>query len=194
MNHKFWRFEGVVLNVAPGLVTHRRIGLPIEWTDVPELAAFQVEHSRGLWHGIVLVIDHSDAITMIQSTIVIVSSKAREIRTDRRLADPPVEVHDVGTVFLHEFDGSREPIVGPRGGNVSEVVTERSPAHVHQPSVSRAVERGELRVVHVRRYAAAHTKEEVVFHSMRRDPKMQTFSPHGRGQLTITSRCGPILA
>src|SRR6516162_2732462 len=101
MNYKFRRFESVVLNVAPGLVTHRRIGLPIEGTDVAELATFQVEHSRGIWHGVVLVVDHSDASTIIQGTVVIVSSKAREIRTDRRLADPPVEVHDVGTVFPH---------------------------------------------------------------------------------------------
>src|SRR5215472_2443626 len=106
MNYKFRRFESVVLNVAPGLVAHRRIGLPIEGTDVPELATFQVEHSRGLWHGVVLVIDHSDAITMIRATVVILGSKAREIRTDRWLAYPPVEVHDFGTVFLHEFVGS----------------------------------------------------------------------------------------
>ena len=78
-----------------------------------------------LLHGVVLVVDHSDVIAIFERTVVIERGKAGEIWPDRCLADPPVEVHDIGMIFLHEFRAPCEPVVGPCRRDVSEVIVER---------------------------------------------------------------------
>src|SRR5208283_139653 len=114
VDDKLWRLECVVLDVAPGLVTYGCVGLPIERADVAELATFDIEDRGALLHGKALVVDHSDMITIFQGAVVIERGNAREIRPDRVLPDPPIEVHDIGMVFLNEFSGPRKPVVGPR--------------------------------------------------------------------------------
>ena len=114
MNHKLGRLESVVLNVPPGLVADGGVGLPMERADISELTALQIEYARMLVHGIVLVVDHSDVISVLERTVVVESRKAGEIRTDRGLPDPPVEVHDVGVIFLDQLRAPRQPIICPR--------------------------------------------------------------------------------
>src|SRR5581483_3658514 len=65
MNHEFRRFERIVLDVAPGFITYRGVGLPVERTYVAQLSAFQVEHRGMLLHGVVLVIDDPDMVAVL---------------------------------------------------------------------------------------------------------------------------------
>ena len=167
MNHKLRRFERVVFDVAPRLVAHRRIGLPVKSANVTELATLQVKHTGVLLHRVVLVVDHSDVISILQGTVVVKRGKAREIWPDGRLPDPPVEVHDVGMISVDQFRAPREPIVSPCRGNVGEVAVERSAPLIVQPRVRRAVEGRILRVVNVRWDSAANSEEEIVLHPMR---------------------------
>src|ERR1035438_65328 len=141
MNDEFGRLEGVVLDISPRLVAHRRVGLPIERANVAELATLQVKHSRVLLHGVVLIIDysnvitilkpnvpvkHTNVITILQGTVVIKRGKAREVRPDRCLADPPVEVDEIGMIFLDEFGAPSKPVVGPRRRNIGKISADGS--------------------------------------------------------------------
>ena len=75
MNHEFRRLEGVVLDVAPGFITYRGVGLPVEGTNVAQLSAFQIEHGGVLLHGVVFVIDYSYVVAVFQRTVVIKSGE-----------------------------------------------------------------------------------------------------------------------
>ena len=66
VNDEFRRLESVVLDVAPGLVAHRSIGLPMERTNVAKLAAFEVENGGVLLHGVILVVDDADMVAILQ--------------------------------------------------------------------------------------------------------------------------------
>jgi len=126
VNDEFGRLERVVLDVAPRLVAHGRIGLPIERADVTELATLQIKHRRVLLHSVVLVVDDSDVIAVLQGTVVIERSKACEIRPDRSPADPPVEVHDIRVIFLDEFGAPSGPVIGTRRLNIGEIIADWS--------------------------------------------------------------------
>src|SRR5689334_4252341 len=125
MDHELRRFEGVVLDVAPGFVTYRGVGLPIERTDIAKLSAFQVEHGTVFLHGIVLIIDYSDVVTVLERTVVVKGGELGEIWPYQSLSDPPIEVDNVGMIFLHNFRTAREPVVGPCRRDVSEVIVKR---------------------------------------------------------------------
>src|SRR5215475_1141945 len=77
IDHEFSRLERVVLNVAPGLIAYGSVGLPVEPTYVTKLSAFQVEHGGVLLHGVVLVVDDSNVVTVFERTVVIKSRKLR---------------------------------------------------------------------------------------------------------------------
>src|SRR4051812_28724773 len=96
MHYELRRFEGVVFNVPPGFVTYRGVGLPIEGTDIAKLSALHVEHSRVFLHGIVLIIDYSDVVTVLQRTVVVKGGELGETWPYQSLSDPPIEVDNVG--------------------------------------------------------------------------------------------------
>src|SRR5271157_5361716 len=167
MNDEFWRLENVVFNIAPGSIAYGSIRLPNERSNVAKLATFQVEYTSMLLYGIVLVVDHSNVITVLERAVVIKRSKAREVRAERRLPNPPIKAHDIRMIFRHQFRGPRQPIVGPSGGDVSEIIVDGSAPLVVQPGLCWAVERGVLRVVHIRSDGAAGTQKEIVLCPMR---------------------------
>src|SRR5664279_1142149 len=167
MNDEFWRLESVVFNIAPGFITYGSICLPSERSNVAKLATFQVEYTGMLLYGIVLVVDHPNIITVLERAVVIERGKAREVRAERRLPNPPVKVHDIWMIFRHQFGGPRQPIVGPSGGDVSEIIVDGSAPLIVQPGLGWAVERGVLRVVHIRSDGAAGTQKEIVLGPMR---------------------------
>ena len=131
-----------------------------------------------LLHRVIFVVNHSNVVAIFQRPVVIERSEPRETCPDRRLPDPPVEIHDIGMVFLDQFRGPHQPIVGPRGGNISEIIVERCARWVHKPVMGRAVEHGVLRVVHIRRNCAARPQEEIMFDAVRRHAKMQPGGPY----------------
>src|SRR5580698_6032881 len=100
MNHEFRRLESVVLDVSPRLITDRSIRLPVEGSNIPELTSFHVKHRGVLLHGIVLVIDDAYVVAMMERVVVIEGRKLSEVIPQPRLADPPVEVHNVRMIFL----------------------------------------------------------------------------------------------
>src|ERR1700719_2958323 len=113
MNDEFWRFEGVAVDVAPGFVADGSVGLPIKRAHVAELPAFDVENASALLHRVVFVVDDSDMVAVFQRAVVIERSEACEIRRDRSLSNPPVEVDAIRAVFLNQFTAARKPIVSP---------------------------------------------------------------------------------
>src|SRR5450755_2502831 len=140
MNDEFWRLEDVVFNIAPGFIADGGICLPNERPNIAKLATFQVEYTSTLLYGIVLVVDHSNMITVLERTVVVERSKAREVRAERRLPNPPIKVHDIRMIFRHQFRGPRQPIVGPCGGDVSEIIVDGSAPLVVQPGLGWTVE------------------------------------------------------
>src|SRR5205814_1192929 len=107
MNDKFRGLERVFLDVAPRFVANGGIRLPGQRAQVAKLPAFNVQDPGVILHGIVLEVDYSNVISIFQRTVVVEGGEASEIRTDRSLADPPVEVHDVRMVFLYQFRRAR---------------------------------------------------------------------------------------
>ncbi len=95
-----------------------------------------------------------DRVTPYQGRVVIERCKAGEIRPDRCLPDPPVEVHDVGMIFLDEFGAPSKPVVGPRRRNIGEIIADGS-SPVDDPHLCRTIEGGVLRVVNIRGDLAA---------------------------------------
>src|SRR5579872_60665 len=160
MDHELRRLERVVLDIAPRFVTYGSVGLPIEGTDIAKLSTFEVEHAGVCWHGIVFVIDHSNVITVLQRTVVVKGGEPGEIWPDRSLSDPPIEVDNVGMIFLHKFRAAREPVVGPCRRDVSEIIIKRDAPWGRQPVMSRSVECCVLRIVYIRGNTAAHAEKE----------------------------------
>src|ERR1017187_1155202 len=167
MNDEFWRLESVVFNIAPGFIAYGSICLPNERSNVAKFATFQVEYTSTLLNGIVLIVNHSNMIAVLQRTVVIERGKARKIRAEPRLPNPPIKVHNIRMIFGHQFRGPRQPIVGPSGGHVSEIIVDGSAPLVVQPGLGWAIERGVLRVVHIRSDGAAGTQKEIVLCPMR---------------------------
>ena len=60
-----------------------------------------------LLHRVVFVVNHANVVAIFQRAVVIERSEPREILPDRRLPDPPVEIHDIGMVFLDQFTADR---------------------------------------------------------------------------------------
>ena len=159
----------------------------------PSWPRSKVKHRRVLLHSEVLIVDDSDVIPILQGTVVIERSKAGEIRPDRCLADPPVEVDDIGMIFLDEFGAPSKPVIGPRRRNIGEIIADGS-APVDDPHLCRAIEGGILRVVDIRWDLAAHAQEEIVFHRCDDTPKCRPCARTALARSPMTSRCGPIFA
>ena len=70
------------------------------------MAALQIEDRGVFLHGVVLVVDDADMVAILERRVVVERGKAGEIRPDRRLADPPIEVHDVGMIILDDLGRS----------------------------------------------------------------------------------------
>ena len=77
MNDELGRLEGVTVDVAPGLVADRGVGLPVERADVAELAAFDVEDGAVILHGVVLVIDDAGVAGVLEFVVVIERGETR---------------------------------------------------------------------------------------------------------------------
>src|SRR3984893_2777482 len=118
LNHELRGLERVVLDVSPGFVAYRRVGLPVQGANVGELSALQVEDRGVLLDGPVFVVDDANVVAVFERGVVVERRKAGQVRTDGRLADPPVEVHDVGMVLLNDLERASEPVVCPGGGDV----------------------------------------------------------------------------
>ena len=133
MDDEIGGLVGVILDVSPRFVADGGIGLPIKGADIGELPALDVEHSRMFLHGVVLIVNDADSVSVRERRVVVKRSKASEGSADRRLPDPPVKIHYVRMILLHDFGGAGEPVIGPRLGDVSEVVAERSVVGIRKP-------------------------------------------------------------
>src|ERR1035441_9253058 len=90
--------------------TDRRICLPGKKSKGVELAALDVEHS-GILREVMFLVGKHHALASAGSRVVIVGGKALKIRLKGRLPDPPVEIHEVGMIFIDEFRTAGEPVV-----------------------------------------------------------------------------------
>src|SRR6185437_5564521 len=120
-----------------------------------------------LLEGVVLVIDDTHMIAVLQSAVVVEGRKARKVQPDGCLPDPPVEINKVRVVLLDEFGRSREPVVCPSGRDVSEIIIEWAIRRSLQPSMSRAIKRCIFGIVHIGTNRASRAQEEVVLYAMR---------------------------
>src|ERR1035441_8859750 len=90
--------------------TDGRICLPRKQSKGVELAALDVEHSDIL-REVVLFVGKHHALSSAGGYVVVVGGKALQVRLKGRLADPPVEIHEVRMIFIDEFRTAGEPIV-----------------------------------------------------------------------------------
>ena len=95
---------------APRLVADRSVGLPVQRADIAELAALEVEDRGVFLHSVVLVIDDPNMVAIFERSVVVERGEASQVCAHGRLADPPVEVHDVGMIFLDDFGGASQPV------------------------------------------------------------------------------------
>src|SRR6267378_3532385 len=149
VNDELGGLEGVVLNVSPGFVADRSIGLPGQWADAGELAPLDVEHGGLLLHGEILVVDDADAGTVLKRGVVVEGGEARQVFADRGLTDPPIEIDDLRLVLQDDFSRAREPVVGPFMRHESESVRQGRTVLCLEPPVGGSIEGGVLRVVDV---------------------------------------------
>src|ERR1700736_5130190 len=99
------------------------------------------------------------------------------------LADPPVEIEQLGLIFLHDFCVARQPIIQISIADVGPVGQER--LFAFHPGVRWTVEGGELRIVYVRFNLAAAIQEKVVLDSMRGSTEMESLRANGLGQFSL---------
>src|SRR6266478_4154231 len=111
LNHELLRLECVIRDVAPGLVADRSISLPVERADVAELAAFEIENRGVFLESVVFVIDHPDVVAVLKRGVVVEGGETGEVGTNVRLADPPVEIHDIGVNGA--ADSEKEIVLDP---------------------------------------------------------------------------------
>src|ERR1700733_752604 len=101
------------------------------------------------------------------SVVVVVGCEAFQAAAEVRLADPPVEVDQVGMIALHYLRGTGEPIIPIGIGDVSEVVDQFvSVLTLKLAKLGRAVEGSVLRIVDIGGKVAAAIEEPVVLRAM----------------------------
>jgi len=100
----------VVLGVAPGVDADGGVGLPGEKTERVELAALNVERGGVGGHRL-LFVGEDWMLAALCGPIVIVGSELPKVGLKGRLTNPPVEVEEVGMVFVDELGAARKPVV-----------------------------------------------------------------------------------
>src|SRR6185312_17260 len=183
VNDQLRRFEGIVLDVTPGFVAYRGIGLPVQGTNICKTPARKIEHSRMLLHRIVFVINDAGG-AMLQGFIIVSSGEAGQIGPIHWLADPPIEPHDVGMIFLYDFGAPGEPIAGVFRAEIGPVSQKRGVITLVKVPMCGAVEGGIPRMVDIGVEFAASVHKPVMSETMRRSAASQPFSAYGVGQVS----------
>ena len=98
----------VVVDVAPGVDADGGVGLPGEETEGVHLAAFDVEGGGVSGHGFDLVGEDGffGACVLFRIAVVVVGGELFEGGLELGLADPPIEVDEVGVVLVDELSGA----------------------------------------------------------------------------------------
>src|SRR5450631_1869882 len=104
---------------------------------------------------------------VFEGSIVVERSKSCEVFTDARLADPPVEIHDVGMILLHDLGGAGKPVIGPSVGDKGKVIGKRCAVPIFDPGVRWTIECCIGWVVDVGRECTSLSVEEVVLDTVR---------------------------
>ena len=183
VNDKVGGFEVVVreVHVTPGNVADGSVGLPVVRLDAFFHAALEIASAGVPLESVIL--DINDAGKAVFCGVVVVEGgETRDIGTIVGLANPPIEIHDVGFVFLDDFRGASEPVVGIFGADVGPIVHKDIGLFL-EPVVSGAVEGGELRIVDVGAEGAAAVEEPIVFGTMKGSAEMEAFGTNGDGEL-----------
>jgi hypothetical protein len=172
--------EFVALDVSPGDVGDRGIGLPDQGPDLAEPGTLQVEHGGAVGERLVFVVEHG-SLSPLGGAVVIVGREFAAIRLELRLLDPPVEPEHLGPIQVHQLARTRQPVLHVRliGRRVL--------------GLRRPVERLEARVAHVGVELAAAVDEPPMFRPVRRQPEGQALLPHRRRKLADHVAFGPHL-
>ena len=140
-----------------------------------EAAALQVERGGAVGHCAELV-EERDRLMLRRAVVVVVGGEARKMRAEVRLADPPVEVDEVGMVALDDLRRTREPVIHEGRRDIGEIVAQQVAVFAIQlAKLRRAVEGGVLRIVHIGGEVAASIEKPVVLGAMRRCAEVHAF-------------------
>ena len=104
------RLEVVPLGVAPAVAGDGGVGLPEEGLDLRKLAALHIRHGTAEHERLVLVVDgHIDA--PFRRAVVVVGGELLQIGLDAVVLNPPVEVHQLGAVLVHQLAAAHQPVL-----------------------------------------------------------------------------------
>ena len=109
-NETLGGLELVALSPAPGVAGNGGIGLPEEGLDLRELAALNIRHGAAEHEGLVLVVD-GHLLAPLGGAVVVVGRELLQVGLDGVVLDPPVEVHQLGTVLVHDLAAAAEPVL-----------------------------------------------------------------------------------
>ncbi len=167
MYDRLRRLVGVALDIAPGLVRERGVCLPWLGANIAQAAAFEVERRRAIRH-VVEFVEERDRLMPRGGVVVVVGGEALQVAAEVRLADPPVEVNEVGMIALNDLGGASEPVVHVGLRYISEVMREIADiAIVPTVQLRRPVKGGVLRIVHIGGEVTATVEEPVMLRAMR---------------------------
>src|SRR5690348_2668663 len=113
MDQRTRRAEFVALDVSPGLLADRCVGLPEQRPQRVELAALDIQHRGTLGKRFLFVVDGHAALPL-DAAVVIESRELLEIWLEDRLFDPPVEPQEFGLILIDNLRRARQPVVQVR--------------------------------------------------------------------------------
>src|SRR5205809_218140 len=145
----------------PGKIADRGVGLPMLRLNVLAQAAFKIASAGMPVEIVILDVDHARN-SVRRAKVVMERRKSRNVAPIVRLARPPVEVHHLGMIFLHNLGHARQPIIGVLRANVCPVVQNHL-LGIGKPGVRRAIERSVLGIVYIGAQGAATVEKPVVF-------------------------------
>ena len=78
--------------------------------DLGELTALHIGNRRAEHKRVVLVVDNRFPAAF-GSTVVVIRRQLFQIRLERAVLNPPVEIQPLGLIPVHNFAGAHKPII-----------------------------------------------------------------------------------
>ena len=106
--------------------------------DVLAQAALKIARAGMPVEIVILDVDHARN-SVRRAKVVIERRESRHVAPIVRLPRPPIEVHDLGVIFLHDLCRARQPVVGIFRADVCPVVQQHL-LGIGKPGVRRTIE------------------------------------------------------
>lgn len=144
-------------------------------------ALLEIPRSGARIHRIVFEIDYRwNAIPA--GEVVVEGGELGDVPAKSWLADPPIEIEDLGLILLGKLHRTSEPVARPSFTDPGPFIVGDEIWIVH-PWMGRPIQRRVLRIVHIRAYVTALIEVVVMFGAMGGEAKMQSGAANRFGEV-----------